>query len=113
VSNEPKLPSDEELLKLMDEDIGILMLIEGLLPDGSAHWAYASIPPSRYVAFKEAEVKGNYNLAEFGKILAHGAGKTPPSDVEKRMKDEYGANHKFEEELTGWIDELKRQLPNS
>lgn len=109
----PEIPSEEELLKMMDEDIGILVLVQGTLPDGSEHYAYASIPPSKYMFFKEAEAKGNYDLGKFGKILAHGKGKNPPADVEKRMKDEYGANHRFEEELTDWIDQLKRQLPAS
>jgi hypothetical protein len=104
-------PQDaEKILKQMDEDVGILVLVQGTLADGSAHYAYAAVPPSRYMAFKEAEAAGNYDLATFGKILAHGAGKTPPPEVEKRMAEEYGANHRFEEDMTAWAEDLQRQL---
>src|SRR5262245_3045997 len=102
-------PKDAEaILKQMDEDVGILVLVQGTLPDGSAHYAYASVPPSRYMAFKEAEAKGNYDLAQFGNILAHGKGKEPPADVRARMEQEYGANHRFEEELEAWTKTLRQ-----
>lgn len=100
--------TEEELLKLMDNDIGILTLVQGTLAGGKPHYAYVSIPPSRYAAFKTSEAAGNYDLAQFGKILAHGEGKTPPADVQKRMQDEYGANHHFEEDLAKIMDDLRR-----
>ncbi len=100
----------EELLKKMDEDVGILVLVQGTLPDGKSHYAYASIPPSKYMAFKEAEAAGNYDLADFGKILAHGEGVEPPSDVVKRMADEHGASHTFEEDFEAWLAEIGRAV---
>jgi len=95
---------------MMDADIAILVLVQGTLTDGTSHYAYVSIPPSRYMMFKEAEASGNYNLAEFGKILMHGKGKEPPHDVQKQMETEYGANHCFEEQLIQWVEALQ-QLP--
>jgi hypothetical protein len=103
--------SEDELFRLMDEDVQILVLVQGTLADGSPHYAYVSIPPSRYQAFKEAEASGNYDLAAYGKILAHGAGKEPTSDVQSRMRQEYGANHRFEEEINQWIEQLQRLQP--
>ena len=103
--NQPAL-NEDELLKLMDEDVQILTLVQGTLEDGSPHYAYVSIPPSRYQAFKTAEAAGSYNLALFGKILAHGKGKEPPADVQKRMVEEYGANHHFEEDLDRMMQDL-------
>lgn len=100
----------ESLLKQIDEDVNILVLVSGELSDGSAHYAYASIPPSQYDAFKAAEAKGNYDLAHFGKILAHGAGHEPPASVIKEMEEKYGANHKFEEELEAMTGRIEAAL---
>lgn len=102
-------PEDaEELLRKIDAEVGILVLVQGALPDGSGHYAYASIPPSKYLAFKEAEAAGNYDLAQYGKILAHGAGKNPPPDVVKKMADEHGASLTFEEDFEKWLAEIGR-----
>lgn len=89
----------QAMLEQIDQEMQLLLLVTGELPDGSAHYAYASIPPSKYQAFKEAEAKGNYDLAAFGKILAHGAGQVPPPEVQAQMEEEYGADHMFEEQL--------------
>jgi len=102
-TNMPQTP--QELLEQIDADLQILVLVQGTLADGSKHYAYASIPPSRYEAFKTAERAGNYDLAEFGKVLEHGPG-TPSAEVEQRMAAEYGANHRFEEELQNWMKQL-------
>lgn len=91
--------TQEDLLRRMEEEAGILTLVTGTLADGADHYAYAVIPPRKYIEFKAAQEKGDYNLAEFGEIVAHGPGKTPPEDVKKRMEDEYGANPDFEAEL--------------
>lgn len=100
----------EAMLKKMDADVGILVLVSGTLPDGSPHYAYASIPPSKYMAFKEAEAAGNYDLARFGKILAHGEGKDPPPDVVRQMADEHGASLTFEEDFEKFLAEIGREM---
>lgn len=100
----------EAMLKKMDADVGILVLVSGTLPDGSSHYAYASIPPSKYMAFKEAEAAGNYDLAEFGKILAHGEGKDPPPDVVKQMADEHGASLTFEADFEKWLADFGKAI---
>jgi hypothetical protein len=99
----------EAILKQMDADVGILVLVQGTLPDGSQHYAYASIPPSRYMAFKQAEAAGNYDLAQFGKILTHGKGEPSP-DVKRRMEEEHGANHRFEEDMEIWAREVQQVM---
>lgn len=83
-------------IEALDDEIGILLLISGTLKDGGEHYAYASIPLSKYEPFKKAEATGNYNLADYGKILTHGEGKEPSEEVKQRIEDEYGANHHFE-----------------
>lgn len=99
-------PELNALMAQMDQDVAILVLVQGTLPDGSAHYAYASIPPSRYAAFKQAEAAGNYDLAQYGAILAHGAG-TPTAEMQRRMEAEYGVNHRFESDMAGLMREFK------
>ena len=101
----------EELLKQMDEDVQILTLVTGTLEDGSAHYAYISIPPSKYIAFKQAEAKGNYNLRDYGKVLHHGKGHSTAA-VQKQMEEQYGANHHFEEELEEMMAKMQAALKN-
>ena len=79
--------------------MGILVLVSGTLTNGQSHYAYASIAPSKYAAFKQAEAKGDYDLAQFGKILAHGEGEEPPQEVKQQMQEEFGVNHYLEEDL--------------
>lgn len=99
----------EDVAQKLDEGMGVLVLVSGTLTNGQTHYAYASIPPSKYVAFKEAEAAGHYNLADFGNILAHGEGEEPPTDVKQRMEEEYGANHYLEEELGALLTQLHGQ----
>lgn len=100
----------DALLKQVDEDLQILELVTGQLPDGSDHYAYVSIPPSKYAAFKEAQAAGQYDLAHYGIILRHGPGLTPPDDVQKEMAEIYGADHHFEEELRAMSEQLSAAL---
>ena len=95
MNKKPKAPN---FLKELDEEVGILTLVTGRSKDGCPYYAYALIPPSRYRAFKEAEKKGKYDLADYGKILTHGEGE-PSVEIQKEMKEKYGANPKFENEL--------------
>ena len=91
-----------QLLRALDEEVQLLTLVTGTLEDGSAHYAYVSIPPSKYQAFKEAEARGNYDLAEYGTILKHGAG-VPSEEVKREMEAQYGADHMLEEELKNLV----------
>ena len=85
----PSQPDEyQRLMQQIDEEVNILVLVSGTLEDGSAHYAYVSIPPSKYVAFKQAEAAGHYNLADYGTILHHGAGKQPGADVQQQMEAE-------------------------
>lgn len=102
------MPSEAEL-KEADENVDILVLTSGTLADGGDFYAYVAIPPSKYQAFLEAEQAGNYNLAEFGEILASGDTLEPPAEVAKEMEEKYGANPNFEEEFVEALqDELKK-----
>ena len=101
MSGEEQIPivDWESLLRQVDADLQILELVTGQLADGSDHYAYVSIPPSKYIAFKQAQANGQYDLADYGLILQHGPGLTPSAAVQKEMEEKYGADHHFEEEL--------------
>jgi hypothetical protein len=102
----------QAFMEKMDENVGIITLVTGELENGKPYHAYALIKPSHYFAFKEAEKKGNYDLAEFGEILAHGEGLEPPEATQKMMQEKYGANHRFEEELASIITQTQKTFRN-
>ena len=102
--------NEQALFKDIDEQVRILVLITGTLEDGGTHWAYASIPFTKYEAFKAAEAKGNYDLGDYGRILEHGEGAEPPADVVRKMTEEHGADHKFEEELDAMMQQVNAMI---
>ena len=85
--------------KSAPKELGILVLVKGRDGSGRAQYAYVSVPPEKYADFKEAEEKGNYNLAAFGEILLHAFGEAPDATIMQEMEQKYGANHRFEEDL--------------
>lgn len=93
--------------------MAILVLVSGTLKNGQPHYAYASIPPSRYQAFKQAEADGDYDLAAYGTILAHGEGATPPEAVKRDMEKTHGANHYFEDQLEAMLKRAQAQIKPS
>ncbi len=87
----------DEMRKLIDNEIGYIVLITDAKDDDSNDiWIYASIPPSKYEEFLKAEALGAYNIYDFGSILEMGEGKTPPEEIIKKMEEEYGTNDQFE-----------------
>lgn len=91
-------PTEEELKKA-DETVGILVLTAGKLMDDSDFYAYLSVPPSKYMAYIQAEQRGGYMLSDYGEILAFGEGSEPPDEVKKEIEEKHGANHNFIAEM--------------
>lgn len=106
----PKLPTNEEL-KEADNQISILVFSKGEMVNGDPYWAYTMVPPSKYIAMKEAEVSGQgFDLEEFGKIITYGIGANdPPEEVVKEMQEKYGANAEFEKYAVEAYLELQQQ----
>ena len=90
---------EDAFVQSVEESLHVIVLMQGVLTDGSAHYAYIAIPGTLYTAFKEAERQGNCTPEKYGMILAHGAGLHPPVDIVQRMRHEYGATHRFEEDF--------------
>lgn len=77
----------------------IMILIQGMQPNGKPFWAYMRVKPSMAKPFREAREKGNFNLEDFGTIIEWGEQETVPADIRDRMAREYSANHDYEAQL--------------
>lgn len=92
-----------------DAHLFILVLVHGKVQD-RPYWAYARIPPSRYLAFREAERQGGYNLSDFAdEILAHGPGNEPPSHMAEEMRKK-GYDPGFEREFRDLLEKAAEAL---
>lgn len=68
-------------------------------------WFYLKISPSRYPDYKRAFSEGDaIDIKSYGEVLACGWGDTPPSDVVQHMKETFGCDHGFENELKQAIE---------
>lgn len=77
----------------------IIVLVRGVLQNGSPHFAYVSVPSESYVAFKQAESEGEYDLRDYGTILVQGSGLNPSEEIVRWIETHYGANLEFEADL--------------
>ncbi len=102
--------NEKNVLHHIDSNLDMIVLVSGTLDDGTPHFAYVSIPPSKYDAFKEAEAKGNYRLAEFGTILRHGKGLKPSAEIEQEMIENYAVSHQFEKAFQATRKILSEQI---
>jgi hypothetical protein len=87
----------------------ILLLSRGYTTDGQAQYTYLSLPPTKLIAFKEAEAEGNFSYEDFGEVLYSGEGLEPPDEVKKEMEKKYGFNHNFEEQLMEKAKEIRKK----
>ena len=75
-----------------DANSRTIVLVYGLLEDGSPFWLYAAVKPSKYVAFLNAQKDGSLNLYAFdpfGEIIVSGKGKSPPDEVTLKVAEMY------------------------
>lgn len=101
------MPSREDLQKA-DEAVSIMVLVRGTLATNDSFWAYLAVPPSRYLAFKQAEAAGGYSMSDYGQVIEMGTGANePPEEVKRRMERDYSVNHNFEEDVRKKAEELK------
>lgn len=102
-----QMPTQQDLQKA-DEAVSIMVLVRGTLATGDAFWAYLAVPPSKYLAFKQAEAAGGYSMSDYGQVVEIGTGANePPAEVQRRMEKEYNVNHNFEDDVRKKADELK------
>lgn len=95
-----------------EESIATVVLVRGEGAQGQPQWAYALIPAEQFLAFREAEAAGAYDLAEFGTVLHSGAGENPPDELVQRMAEEYGCDADFERHMAEALDSAAEDLPD-
>ena len=69
-----------------------IVLIYGLMEDGSSFWLYAAVKPSKYLAFMTAQKEGALDLYAFepyGEIIVSGKGKSPPDEITLKVAEMY------------------------
>jgi hypothetical protein len=95
-----KMPTAEELAKA-DEEESILAYTNGTTVEGTPFYVYIAVRPSKYAEFYDACVNKQpiNNIEEYGEVIASGYEANPPADVVKQMREEYGFNEKFLDEM--------------
>lgn len=95
---EELLPSKDEWAKA-DEKFSVYVLTQGVSAEKVPFWAYLAIPPSKYLAYKNAEMNEGMTLSDYGEVIAMGMGYDPPEDIMRQMEEEFGVDHAFEESI--------------
>ena len=107
LDNNIPLPTAADLQKA-DQEVSIMVLVRGTLATNDEFWAYLAIPPSKYLAFKQAEAAGGYAMSDYGQVVEMGTGATePPADIKHKMEKEYNVNHNFESDVKKKAEELQ------
>ena len=102
--------AENKMADQLIENLRVIVLVSGLLADNSPYYAYVLIRSEVYMAFKQAEAKGDYDLAQYGEIIAHGHGLEPDAITRKQVEDTYGADHTFEDKLLHTIEKINEGL---
>lgn len=69
-----------------------IVLVYGLLQNGSPCWIYAAVKPSKYDDFQKANKDGTLDMHHFdvyGEIIVSGEGKSPPDEVTLKVAEMY------------------------
>ncbi len=100
------MSDDNEFSEILDNEIGYIVFVTGENQNNEMCWFYASIAPSKYEDFKQAESSGEYDLADYGDVLMSGSGAAPPEDVRRKMEQEYGISDAFEQDYQKVVRKL-------
>jgi hypothetical protein len=98
-SGKRKEPTAEEWREA-DEKDAILSLSCGIAADGRPYYAYIAVIPSKYAEFYRLSAQHQqFTLEDYGIIVASDYQATPPQDVADWMRDEYGFDENFQNQL--------------
>ena len=87
-----ELPPPSFSEKQILEKTSIIMLIRGYSPEEVQQFAYVSIPFNKLEPFKAAVKTGDFDVGDYGAILAGGEG-DPTPDTMQYIEDEYNFSH--------------------
>ncbi|MGH1402903.1 MAG: hypothetical protein ACRBDL_01540 [Alphaproteobacteria bacterium] len=76
-----------------------IALITGITPEDKNFWAYLAIPFEMYDLYRIAEAEGDFDMEDYGKVLAFGLGNTPPKKTRQDMVEKYNLDEDFENKL--------------
>lgn len=91
------------------DDSYFIALIQGVTPDEDAFWCYLAVPVEKYDAYCLAEQNGNFDLEDYGVVLAYSLGVEPSDEIKNAMKEKYKLDDDFENKLAviqSFIDDL-------
>lgn len=77
----------------------VVVLVTGKDDRDGDFWAYLRMMVADLPHFRMAETQGDYDLGDFGEIIAHGPGPHPPADIRAKMAQDYGAMEDWEQKL--------------
>lgn len=75
-----------------DERKRTIVLIYGVLENGTQFWIYAAVRPSKYRDFQDAYRESRldvHNFGPYGEILVCGEGTNPPENVTVKVAEMY------------------------
>lgn len=76
-----------------------MVLAKGRQHSGKPFWAYMCVKSNMAKAFREAQQRGELQMEDYGTVLEWGEGDTPPSDVQDRMRRDFGMRADYEDML--------------
>lgn len=84
----------------VDTACGIIDLCTGTTDTGKEFYAYVSIPPSKYAAYRAKQLRQEeMDLEEFGEVIHSGWGTSPPPDIMAEMEHIYHVIHTLEDQM--------------
>lgn len=79
-------------------------LFIGVDDRGRSFYMYLSIPPSKYLIYREKVAMSEpIDLKDYGEMIAWGFGNIPPKELQAEMSMVYGFDHTLEERLNAEI----------
>ncbi len=93
-----------------NDDAHFIALITGITPEDDVFWCYLAIPFDKYDAYRLAEQQGDFDLEDYGTVLAYGQGAKPPIEVKVKMREKYKLDKDFENKLAVISDLLGEDI---
>lgn len=84
----------------------IMLLCQGRDTSNVAYWAYICMLPTHAELFAQARNRGRLDLEDYGTIIEYGQGEQPPPEVKKRMREQFGFQDDYEEQLLKIIEQM-------
>ena len=96
---------------IRSNDVRIANLCTGTRADGSDFYVYLLQNILQADALQKAIMIGaSVDFAQYGEVIAHGEGVEPSEEVKRKVEEEHGLDHSFEEKLVGEYKALEAEF---